>query len=303
MNKKWNTNDIASQEGKVFLVTGANSGLGLGTTKVLAAKGAKVVMTARNIEKGKQALREVKQVDPQAKVALMQLDLADLQSIEQFTTEFKRNFQQLDVLINNAGVMMPNERLTTKQGLEVQFGTNHIGHFVLTQQLLPVLENTPNARIVTLSSLVAKMSKADIYWDDLQWEKSYDKMGAYAQSKLSNLMFALELDQRLKATNSQVISLAAHPGYTATNLQQHMGLTGKVMNFLLAQKLEMGILPTLRAATDSEAKGGQYYGPLKWREMRGYPALNEPPELALNKQARVKLWDISEQYAQASFAV
>ena len=303
MNKKWNTNDIASQEGKVFLVTGANSGLGLGTTKVLAAKGAKVVMTARNIEKGKQALREVKQVAPQAKVALMQLDLADLQSIEQFTTEFKRNFQQLDVLINNAGVMMPNERLTTKQGLEVQFGTNHIGHFVLTQQLLPVLENTPNARIVTLSSLVAKMSKADIYWSDLQWEKSYDKMGAYAQSKLSNLMFALELDQRLKAANSQVISLAAHPGYTATNLQQHMGLTGKVMNFLLAQKLEMGILPTLRAATDPEAQGGQYYGPLKWREMRGYPALNEPPELALNKQARVKLWDISEQYAQASFAV
>ena len=303
MNKKWNTNDIASQEGKVFLVTGANSGLGLGTTKVLATKGAEVVMTARNLDKGKKALQEVKQAIPQAKVALMQLDLADLQSIEQFTTEFKRNYQQLDVLINNAGVMMPNERLTTKQGLEVQFGTNHIGHFVLTQQLLPLLENTPQARVVTLSSLVAKMSKADIYWDDLQWEKSYDKMGAYAQSKLSNLMFALELDQRLKAANSQVISLAAHPGYTATNLQQHMGLTGKVMNFLLAQKLEMGILPTLRAATDPEAKGGQYYGPLKWREMRGYPALNQPPALALNKEARVKLWNISEQYAQMPFAV
>ncbi|OJJ19490.1 short-chain dehydrogenase [marine bacterium AO1-C] len=303
MNKKWNTNNIASQEGKIFLVTGANSGLGLGTTKVLATKGAEVVMAARNLEKGKKALQEVKQAAPQAKVILMQLDLADLDSIEAFATEFKRNYQQLDVLINNAGVMMPNERLTTKQGFEIQFGTNHIGHFVLTHQLLPILENTPNSRIVTLSSLVAKMSKADIYWDDLQWEKSYDKMGAYAQSKLSNLMFALELDQRLRAANSPVTSLAAHPGYTATNLQQHMGLTGKVMNFLLAQNLEMGILPTLRAATDPEAKGGEYYGPLKWREMRGYPALNEPPALALDQKSRTKLWTISEKYAKASFAV
>lgn len=303
MSKKWNTNDIASQEGKIFLVTGANSGLGLGTTKVLAEKGAEIVMAARNIEKGKKALAEVKQVAPRAKVSLMQLDLADLDSVAQFAEEFKAKYQQLDVLINNAGVMMPNERLTTKQGFEIQFGTNHMGHFVLTQQLLPLLEKTPNARIVTLSSLVAKMRKSNIYWDDLQWEKSYDKMGAYAQSKLSNLMFALELDQRLKAVNSPVMSLAAHPGYTATNLQQHMGLTGKVMNFLLAQKLEMGILPTLRAATDPNAKGGEYYGPLKWQEMRGYPALNEPPALALDKQSRTKLWDISEKYAQTTFAV
>lgn len=303
MSKKWNTNDIASQEGKVFLVTGANSGLGLGTTKVLAEKGAEVVMAARNVEKGKKALAEVKQAAPNAKITLMQLDLADLDSVTQFAEEFKAKFQQLDVLINNAGVMMPNERLTTKQGFEIQFGTNHMGHFVLTQQLLPLLERTPNARIVTLSSLVAKMRKSNIYWDDLQWEKSYDKMGAYAQSKLSNLMFALELDQRLKTVNSPVISLAAHPGYTATNLQQHMGLTGKVMNFLLAQKLEMGILPTLRAATDPQAKGGEYYGPLKWQEMRGYPALNEPPALALDKQSRTKLWDISEKYAQTTFAV
>ena len=162
MSTKWNTANIPPQEGKTFLVTGANSGLGFGTSKALAQKGAKVVMTARNLQKGEQALAAIKSEIPTADLVLMQLDLADLSSVERFTEAFQQRFQRLDVLINNAGVMMPNTRQLTQQGFELQFGTNHIGHFVLTRNLLPILEQTQASRIVTLSSLVAKMSKADI---------------------------------------------------------------------------------------------------------------------------------------------
>lgn len=294
MSTNWNTANIPSQAGKTFLVTGANSGLGFGTSKELARKGAKVVMTARNMQKGEAAVAAIKQEVPNADLVLMQLDLADVKAVEKFAESFKSQFSQLDVLINNAGVMMPNTRQTTKQGFELQFGTNHIGHFVLTNQLLPVLENTPNSRIVTLSSLVAKMGKADIYWNDLQWEKSYDKMAAYAQSKLANMMFGLELQQRLTESGSNTISLLAHPGYTATNLQDNMGLQGKIMNFLLAQKLEMGILPSLRAATDPNAKGAEYYGPAKMSNWRGYPVLNEPNPVALDRSITKRLWTASE---------
>lgn len=303
MSTNWNTGDMPSLAGKIFLVTGANSGLGFGTSKELAKKGAKVIMTARNLQKGENAVAVIKSEVNNADLILKQLDLADLNAVEQFANEFKNEFQQLDVLINNAGVMMPNEREETKQGFELQFGTNHIGHFVLTSHLLPVLERTPNSRIVTLSSLVAKMSKADIYWDDLQWEKSYDKMAAYAQSKLANMMFAVELQKRLAEKKSNTISVMAHPGYTATNLQNNMGLQGKIMNFLFAQKLEMGILPTLRAATDPNVKGAQYYGPAKMGNWRGFPVLNDPNEAALNNQTTDRLWKVSEQLSKVSFQI
>ena len=298
MSTKWNTADMPSRVGKAFLVTGANSGLGFGTSKELARKGAKVVMTARNPKKGEVAIAAIKKEEPNADLILVQLDMADLNSVEQFTNKFKGLFSKLDVLINNAGVMMPNARLTTKQGFELQFGTNHIGHFVLTNHLLPILENTPNSRIVTLSSLVAKMGKADIYWDDLQWEKSYDKMAAYAQSKLANMMFGIELQERLAARGSTTISVMAHPGYTATNLQNNMGVQGKIMNFLFAQKLEMGILPTLRAATDPNVKGGEYYGPANMANCRGYPVINEPNPMALDRDITRKLWTVSEDLIQ-----
>lgn len=295
MSKNWNISSIPAQNGRIFLVTGANSGLGFGTSKELARKGAKVVMTARNMKKGKAAIAAIKKEIPTANVVLMQLDLADLNSVEQFAKAFKQQFQQLDVLINNAGVMMPNAREETKQGFELQFGTNHIGHFMLTEALLPILDNTPNARIVTLSSLVAKMGKAAIYWDDLQWEKSYDKMAAYAQSKLANMMFGLELHHRLKEEGSKTLSVLAHPGYTATNLQNNMGLMGKVMNALFAQGLEMGILPTLRAATALDVKGGEYYGPEKMSNWRGYPILNSPNKVALNRPITQRLWNETER--------
>ena len=299
MKKNWTTENIPSLGGKVFLVTGANSGLGLGTSKELAKKGAKVIMTARNIQKGNNAIAEIKSEIPNADVELMQLDLADLASVRVFTKDFKAKFHKLDVLINNAGVMMPVDRLETKQGFEVQFGTNHIGHFVLTNELLDILENTSNSRIVVLSSLVAKMSKADIYWDDLQFEKKYDKMATYSQSKLANMMFALELNKRLEEKGSKTICLMAHPGFTATNLQQHMGLQGRIMNALMAQKVEMGILPTLRAATDPSVKGGEYYGPAKMGNWRGYPVLNQPNKVALDRNTTKRLWEVSENLIEA----
>lgn len=301
MSRNWTSDNIPNQKGKVFLVTGANSGLGLGTSKVLAAKGAKVVMTARNLQKGQKAVQELKKEIPGAQVELMRLDLADLDQVKEFADAFKAKYKHLNVLINNAGVMMPTERFETKQGFEGQFGTNHLGHFVLTHELLEVLENTPQSRIVVLSSLVAKMKKADIYWDDLQFEQSYDKMATYAQSKLANMMFAMELHKKLKEKGSATMCLMAHPGFTATNLQQHMGLQGRIMNALMAQKVEMGILPSLRAATDPNAKGGEYYGPAKMGNWRGYPVLNEPNPVANKRDLTQRLWGLSEKLTHVSY--
>lgn len=303
MAKNWTTADIPSLNGKTFLVTGANSGLGFGTSKELARKGAKVVMTARNMQKGEKAIAELKKEIPTADVDLMQLDLADLEQVKRFAHNFKKKYKQLDVLINNAGVMMPVERFETKQGFEGQFGTNHLGHFVLTNELMNTLEATPDARIVVLSSLVAKMKDADIYWDDLQFEREYHKMKTYAQSKLANMMFAAELDKKLREQGQQTICVMAHPGYTATNLQQHMGLQGRIMNFLMAQKLDMGILPTLRAATDTKVKGGEYYGPAKMGNWRGYPVINEPNNIVNDRAATQRLWQVSEGLTGIDFSI
>ncbi|WP_281615966.1 oxidoreductase [Flammeovirga sp. SubArs3] len=301
MTKKWNTQHIPSQKGKTILITGANSGLGLGTAKVLAKKEAHVILAARNLKKGQAAINEILKETPNASLDLMQLDLSDINTIKQFAIELKAKYSQLHTLINNAGVMMPQERLETKQGFEGQFGTNHLGHFVLTRELIDLLDNTPGARIVTLSSLVAKMGDADIYWDNLQFERDYHKMKSYSQSKLANMMFGLELDKMLRENGSKTISVLAHPGYTATNLQQHMGLQGMILNFFLAQKVEMGILPSLRAATDPSVKGGEYYGPANMRNWRGYPVVNKPSKKALDLNERRKLWEISEQLTNSSF--
>ncbi len=301
MNTKWNTTNIPSQNGKTFLITGANSGLGLGTTKALVKKGALVIMAVRNLDKGKAAVNEILREMPNAKLDLLQIDLSDLNSIKQFTKVFKSKYDKLDVLINNAGVMMPVQRFETKQGFEGQFGTNHLGHFVLTAELFELIDKTPHSRIVTLSSLVAKMKGGDLYWNDLQFDKSYHKMNSYAQSKLANMMFGLELDKKLKETGSSTISVLAHPGFTATNLQQHMGLQGRIMNALMAQKIDMGILPSLRAATDPNVNGGEYYGPAKMNNWRGFPVINTPAEKALNLNDRQKLWMISEQLTNTKF--
>lgn len=301
MSNNWTVENIPGLDGKVFLVTGANSGLGFGTAKELARKGATVVMTARNLDKGNAAVNHIKAELPNADLELMQLDLADLDNVRQFADTFKASHTQLDALINNAGVMAPNTRQETTDGFELQFGTNHLGHFALTSHLFDVLEATPQSRIVVLSSLVAKMKQADIYWDDIQCTQKYDKWRTYAQSKLANMMFAKELDLRLREHNNPVTCLMAHPGYTATNLQDNMGLLGKIMNFVMAQKVEMGILPTLRAATDAHVHGGEYYGPAKMMNYRGYPVLNTLNPIADDRALTKRLWEESEQLTGTNF--
>lgn len=299
MSTHWNTENIPSQAGKTILITGANSGLGLGSAKELARKGAKVIMTARSQTKGLQALNDIKKEYPKSDLILMELDLADISSIRKFVSEFKSKFNKLDVLMNNAGVMMPPKREETKQGFELQFGTNHLGHFLLTNELLPILEQTPNSRVVITASAAADLKEADIYYNDLQWKKSYNLSASYAQSKLANMMFGLELQKRLEAKGSKTIVVLSHPGYTKTNLQDEMGLRGVILNFLVAQKLEMGILPQLRAATDVHVKGGEFYGPDGFRNLRGYPVQSKIYDKALNETNNKKLWQLSEELIQS----
>jgi NAD(P)-dependent dehydrogenase (short-subunit alcohol dehydrogenase family) len=299
--KNWTTDHIPSQKGKTFLITGANSGTGLGTTKVLAEKGANVIMAVRNLEKGKAAKAKILKQVPNAIIDLMQLDLADLTSVDQFSEEFTTKYKKLDVLINNAGIAMPNERTETKQGFESHFGTNHLGHFALTGKLLPILKATPHSRIVVVASFVPKYSNSVIKWDDLQHIKNFDGMTAYGQSKLANIMFALELGDRLKKANSQIIPVLANPGFTKSGIQADMSLMIKILTYLIAQRVDMGMLPILRAAIDPAVKSGEFYGPLKMREMRGYPELTQIPQQGQVRADQQRLWEISEQMTQTFY--
>lgn len=297
---KWTIENIPNQLGKHLLITGANSGIGFEAAKVLAMKGASVTLAVRDLNKGQQAVEEIQKVDPNASLSLIKLDLSDLSSVNQCVKQLLEEGKAIDTLINNAGVMQFDKRLTSKQGYELMWATNHLGHFALTIGLLPLLEKGTQPRVVTLSSLVAKFKSADIYYDDLNFERGYDKMAAYAQSKLANVMFAVELQRRLKKLKSKVISVAAHPGYTATNLQQHMGFSGVVMNALFAQTVDMGVLPTLRAATDEQLVGGEYIGPMKMFNYRGHPDLNTLPKAATLPTALNRLWKTTEEIVDMS---
>lgn len=301
MSQHWDEKNIPSQKDKVFLITGANSGLGLESAKALAWKGAHIVMAVRKNLKGQAALNGIKKENPTVSAEVMELDLADLDSVQHFTDQFKSRYQKLDVLINNAGVMIPKHRGETAQGFELQFGTNHLGHFALTAQLLDTLLATPKSRIVTLSSLVAKMKNAHIYWNDLQWTSYYDRSAAYAQSKLANQMFGVELQERLKKKKADTISVLAHPGYSSTNLQRHLGALGDVMNMIAAQSVKIGVLPQLRAATDPAVTGGEFYGPTKMNEYRGYPDKVSLAEAATDAAARKRLWELSEKLTDQKF--
>lgn len=299
--KNWTAEDIPSQQGKTILITGANSGLGLEASRVLSSKGAQVIMAVRNLKSGNEAISLIKNKNADAKLDLMQLDLSDFASIHQFSQEFHQRYSQLDVLINNAGVMFPAKRELTKQNFEVQFGTNHLGHFLLTGMLLDILKNTPNSRIAIQSSgqHKAKMGRPDIYFDDLNFNKGYNKYVAYTQSKLANLLFAYELDRQLKAGHMDITVIAAHPGYTKTNLVRHSGfLVQSVITNILAQSVEMGTLPILRAATDKSVIGGEYFGPTKMGEMRGYPELVRSSDKSHDRELAGKLWKVSEKLTQ-----
>ncbi len=307
-NSKWTAQDIPNLVGKVALVTGANSGLGFETSLALAAKGAHVVMACRSVEKGTLAAREIRRQAPTASVEVMPLDLASLASIRQFAADFKQQHRALHLLINNAGVMATPYRRTA-DGFELQFGTNHLGHFALTGQLLDVVLHTPKARVVTVSSGAHALGKIDLA--NLNAERSYNPWSAYGQSKLANLLFAYELQRRLAAAGSDVISVAAHPGYAATNLQAagpamrgsqaQVKLFG-LLNRLLAQSASMGALPTLYAACAPDVQGGDYIGPNGLGGSRGYPTKVRSSRDSYDAELAARLWLASEDLTGVTYA-
>ncbi len=290
-HENWTAQDIPDQTGRVALVTGANSGIGLVTAHDLAAKGATVVMACRNVEKANAAAATIRRDVSGAKLAVMQLDLADLASVRAFAEVFNGAYDRLDMLINNAGTMIP-PLTRTKDGFEVQFGANHLGHFALTGLLLERLCSTPGARVVNVSSGAHKTGKID--FDNLQAEKGYRAWAAYSQSKLANLLFTLKLNKVLAEGGSSALAAASHPGWTNTNLQAHSG----PMEFLgrfFAQSPEMGALPSLYAATAPDAKANDYFGPGGFQEMRGYPKKASRTDAAKDSAVAEHLWAVSEE--------
>jgi NAD(P)-dependent dehydrogenase (short-subunit alcohol dehydrogenase family) len=303
---RWTENDVPDQSGRVAIVTGSNTGLGFDTARVLAAHGADVVMAVRNTGKGDAAAARIRALTPGAKVTVHKLDLGSLASVKQAGAELAGAYPRVDLLINNAGVMYP-PKSTTADGFELQFGTNHLGHFALAGLLLPSLLGVDGSRVVVVAS-IAHNIKARIDFDDLQWEKrKYDRVASYGQSKLSNLMFAYELQRRLAAAKAKTIAVAAHPGVAATELSRNIPgyslpgvatLMGKVLN-----TAELGALPTLRAATDPSVKGGQYWGPDGFRELRGYPVLVGSSKQSQDVAVQQRLWKVSEELTGVTFPV
>jgi NAD(P)-dependent dehydrogenase (short-subunit alcohol dehydrogenase family) len=262
-----------------------------------------VVLACRNTDKGEQAAQSIRADVPDAQVDVRALDLGSLDSVRSFAQALRSEHASLDLLINNAGVMAPPRR-TTADGFELQFGTNHLGHFALTGLLMGILEKGRDTRVVTLSSGAHRIGKID--FDDLQREQRYSRWRAYGQSKLSNLMFALELDRRLRASGSSVLSVAAHPGYAATNLQAAAAplmdrLIMKVGNLVVAQSAAMGALPTLYAATAPDLEGGMFIGPDGMGEQRGYPRPVAPSEAATDEDVAARLWTVSEELTGVRF--
>ena len=296
---KWTTKDIPSQAGKLAIVTGANSGIGYHTALELARAGAHVILACRNPLKAEEAKARIVAAVPQAAVEVAQVDMADLDSIRAFAEGFVASGRKLDLLINNAGVMGFPQRTPTAQGFEGQFGTNHLGHFALTGELMPALLKTPHSRVVTVASIAHKGGR--MRFEDPNWEKAYDPRKAYQQSKLANLMFGLELDRRLKRANADVASIIAHPGVAITSIVSNgmgTGLQAKIANVaiqLFAQSDARGAWPTLYAATSPDAKSGHYYGPDGVAEIKGLPIEVQPKPHALDPVAAARLWHISEQ--------
>jgi NAD(P)-dependent dehydrogenase (short-subunit alcohol dehydrogenase family) len=294
----WDVENIPDQAGRIAIVTGANSGLGLVVARELARKGALVVLACRNMEKGRAAHAETAAAATGPEPELEELDLASLDSVRGFAERMKRKLEGLDLLVNNAGVMASPRRLT-QDGFELHLGTNHLGHFALTLLLLPLMENREDARVVTVSSNAHKTVRG-IAFDNLNGDRRYFRWNAYGQSKLANLLFALELDRRLRARGSTVKSLAAHPGYATTNLQSAAApavdrLVMKVTDAAFGQSAEMGALPVLYAATEPGLESGTYAGPDGIGEQRGHPKLVSPNRVARDEGTARRLWEVSEE--------
>ncbi|HMD23963.1 MAG TPA: SDR family NAD(P)-dependent oxidoreductase [Streptosporangiaceae bacterium] len=299
MSARWTTDDVPGQQGRLAVVTGANTGLGFETAQALAARGASVVLAVRNVEKGKQAADRIAAGAPGATVTVQELDLSSLESVRAAAAELRAGHPRIDLLICNAGVMYPPKQ-TTKDGFELQFGTNHLGHFALTGLLLDQMLPVPGSRVVSVSS-VGHRFRARINFDDLQWERSYSRVGAYGQSKLANLMFTYELQRRLSGAGT-TIAVAAHPGFAATELMRHTPMAA-VVTPLFSQDAAMGALPVLRAATDPGVLGGQYYGPGGFLGLRGYPELAASSRRSRDEAVQRRLWAVSEELTGVTFPV
>src|SRR6478672_11472637 len=271
MRAKWTSDDVPGQQGRLAVVTGGNTGLGFETAQVLAARGASVVLAVRDIEKGKRAAARIGGTTPGADIIIQPLDLTSMDSIRAAAGELRAKHPRIDLLINNAGVMFTPKQ-STRDGFELQFASNHLGHFALTGLLLEQMLPVPGSRVVTVSSLMHRVH-ARINFDDLQGERSYSRVGAYSQSKLANLMFTYELQRRLSDAGT-TIAVAAHPGLAHTDLARNSPAVAAFFYVrVMSQKAAMGALPVLRAATDPGVLGGQYYGPGRLFGARGYPEL------------------------------
>ncbi|UMB68962.1 SDR family NAD(P)-dependent oxidoreductase [Mycobacterium paraterrae] len=301
----WTTGDIPDQRGRVAIVTGANTGLGYHTAAALAQAGAHVVLAVRNLEKGNLALARIVAANPGADVTLQELDLSSLDSVRAAAAALRETYARVDLLINNAGVMWTPKQLTA-DGFEMQFGTNHLGHFALTGLLLGNLLPVRGSRVVTVSSNGHRL-RAAIHFDDLQWEHSYDRYAAYGQSKLANLLFTYELQRRLAQHDQNTIAVAAHPGASSTELGRSVPGWAKplftVAGAVFFQGAAMGALPTLRAATDPDVVGAQYYGPDGLGEMRGHPKLVSSSAQSHDEALQQRLWAVSEELTGVTYPV
>lgn len=303
MSAKWTTADVPDQSGRVAIVTGGNSGIGFEAAAVLAGKGAHVVLAVRDPDRGREAARRIEETHPGAGASIQQLDLTSLDSIRSAADDLRAVYPQIDLLINNAGVMYPPKQ-TTIDGFELQFGTNHLGHFAFTGLLLDHLLPVEGSRVVTVAS-IAHNIQGDIHFDDLQWDRSYNRVAAYGQSKLANLMFTYELQRRLTELGAPTIAVAAHPGISNTELMRHIpgsGLPGfKQLAGLVTNSPPIGALGTLRAATDSAVQGGQYYGPSGFRELVGHPVLVRSNRKSHDVAVQQRLWSVSEELTGVEF--
>lgn len=288
----WSTGDMPDQTGRTAVVTGANTGLGAVTVRELAQRGARVVLACRDVAKG----ADVASGLPAAQV--VRLDLTSLESVREAAAEIREAHDRIDLLVNNAGVMM-TPRGITQDGFELQLGTNHMGHFALTGLLLDRLQAVPGSRVVAVSSLAHRLGSGRMNFEDLHSEQAYDRMGAYAQSKLANLLFTYELQRRLAATGAQTIAVAAHPGISSTDLGRYVPWYARplVSGFTMAvgHNAAKGALSTLRAATDPEVVGGDYVGPSGFRQMRGRPVTVGSSRASRDPEAARRLWEVSEE--------
>ena len=294
----WTTADIPDLSGKVIIVTGGNSGIGFEAAKELARKGAQTILACRNMEKAQAAFEKIQFEIPESRVEIMELDLVNLESVRIFSDQFKSKYDRLDVLLNNAGIMMVPYGLTM-DGFERQFGTNHLGHFALTGMLIDMLVNTHGSRVVNVSSNGHRFGRID--FENLMYEngEGYSPMNAYGRSKLANLLFTYELQRRLELAGASTIAAAAHPGLSDTHLvdhileRWHLGLFQPMMGWFL-QSAADGALPSLRAAVDPSLAGGEYFGPHGPRETRGYPVRVSSSDASHNLADARKLWEVSE---------